>query len=171
MSVAMPRMLTRGVVLVHSTPSALTPHIQWALDAALGQRVSVAWIRQPAAPGLMRTEVSWHGEPGTGAAIASALRGFDGVRYEITEEPSPGCDGSRWQHTPHLGIHHATMSAAGEAMVSEGQLREVVTLAMGSPEAMREMVDELLGKDWDDELEPFRYAGEGAPVRWLHKVG
>ena len=23
---------------------------------------------------------------------------------------------------------------------------------------------------WDDELEPFRYAGEGAPVRWLHQV-
>lgn len=28
----------------------------------------------------------------------------------------------------------------------------------------------LLGKPWDDELEPFRYAGEGAPVRWLHQV-
>ena len=25
--------------------------------------------------------------------------------------------------------------------------------------------------DWDAELEPFRYAGDGAPVRWLHKVG
>ena len=24
---------------------------------------------------------------------------------------------------------------------------------------------------WDDELEPFRYAGAGAPVRWLHRVG
>ncbi|MEV1179203.1 DUF3145 family protein, partial [Nonomuraea sp. NPDC049784] len=21
---------------------------------------------------------------------------------------------------------------------------------------------------WDEELEPFRYAGDGAPVRWLH---
>ena len=28
----------------------------------------------------------------------------------------------------------------------------------------------LLGKAWDDELEPFRYAGDGAPVRWLHQV-
>src|SRR5665647_2455447 len=31
-------------------------------------------------------------------------------------------------------------------------------------------VAELLGAPWDDELEPFRYAGEGAPVRWLHQV-
>ena len=23
---------------------------------------------------------------------------------------------------------------------------------------------------WDDELESFRHAGEGAPVRWLHQV-
>ncbi|HZV27785.1 MAG TPA: DUF3145 family protein, partial [Acidothermaceae bacterium] len=28
----------------------------------------------------------------------------------------------------------------------------------------------LLGEPWDDELEPFRYAGDGAPVRWLHQV-
>jgi hypothetical protein len=28
----------------------------------------------------------------------------------------------------------------------------------------------LLGSAWDDELEPFRYAGDGAPVRWLHEV-
>jgi hypothetical protein len=28
----------------------------------------------------------------------------------------------------------------------------------------------LLGRAWDDELEPFRYAGDGAPVRWLHEV-
>ncbi|MHB1008995.1 MAG: DUF3145 family protein, partial [Propionibacteriaceae bacterium] len=31
-------------------------------------------------------------------------------------------------------------------------------------------VAELLGAPWDDELEPFRYAGDGAPVRWLHQV-
>jgi hypothetical protein len=28
----------------------------------------------------------------------------------------------------------------------------------------------LLGRTWDEELEPFRCAGEGAPVRWLHEV-
>jgi hypothetical protein len=28
----------------------------------------------------------------------------------------------------------------------------------------------LLGSDWDAELEPFRYAGENTPVRWLHQV-
>ncbi|MEI6109594.1 MAG: DUF3145 family protein, partial [Actinomycetes bacterium] len=29
----------------------------------------------------------------------------------------------------------------------------------------------VLGGAWDRELEPFRYAGDGVPVRWLHQVG
>jgi Protein of unknown function (DUF3145) len=29
----------------------------------------------------------------------------------------------------------------------------------------------LLGQPWDDELEPFRHAAAGAPVRWLHATG
>ena len=33
------------------------------------------------------------------------------------------------------------------------------------------VVKALLGSPWDDELEVFRYAGEGAPVRWVHEVG
>jgi hypothetical protein len=29
----------------------------------------------------------------------------------------------------------------------------------------------LLGQPWDHELEPFRHAADGAPVRWLHATG
>jgi hypothetical protein len=171
MSVSMPRTMTRGVVYVHSTPKALCPHVLWAIEGVLGTRVAVDWTDQPAAPGLVRAELSWSGEPGTGARIASALRGWDKLRYEVTEEPSQGCDGSRWSHTPRLGIHHTWTSANGDAVINEDRLREVVVLAQGSSEAMQEMIEELLGTDWDDELEVFRYAGDGAPVRWLHKVG
>ena len=113
MSVAMPRTNTRGVVYVHSTPKALCPHIVWAIEGVLGTRVSVDWTDQPAGPGLVRAELSWAGEAGTGARIASALRGWDHLRYEVTEEPSAGCDGSLWSHTPRLGIHHTWTSASG----------------------------------------------------------
>lgn len=171
MSVAMPRIHTRGVVFVHSTPTALCPHVVWTLENVLGGRVHVDWTPQPAAPGMQRAEIAWHGPQGTGATLASSLRGFGGLRYEVTEEPSAGADGSRWSHTPSLGIHHTWVSANGDAIVNEDRLREVVTLAQGSPEAMTEMLEELLGTDWDAELEVFRHAGEGAPVRWLHKVG
>ncbi|MGL4743660.1 MAG: DUF3145 domain-containing protein [Dermatophilaceae bacterium] len=171
MSAAMPRTSTRGVVFIHSTPRALCPHIVWALEGVLGVRVAVEWTDQPAASGMVRAEVSWVGEPGAGARLASSLRGWDHVRYEVTEEPSRGCDGSRWSHTPRLGIHHSWTSASGDAVVNEDRLREVVLLCQGSPHAMSEMLEELLGVEWDEELEPFRHAGDGAPVRWLHKVG
>ena len=45
------------------------------------------------------------------------LPGWDNLRYEVTEDPSPGNDGSRWQHTPNLGVHHATMSASGDLLI------------------------------------------------------
>ena len=99
MSVASRRVSTRGVVFIHSAPAALCPHINWALESATGSRVSIDWTAQPAAPGLMRGEWSWIGEQGTGARLTSTLRGWQGLRYEVTEDPSAGCDGSRWSHT------------------------------------------------------------------------
>ena len=171
MSVSMPRVMTRGVVFIHSTPAALCPHIIWALESALGQRVTLEWTRQPLGPKLVRTELSWAGEAGVGATIASALRGWDHLRYEVSEEPSAGSDGSRWSHTPSLGIHHTWTSAGGDAMVNEDRLRAAISASKGDPSVLAQELDLLLGVAWDDELEPFRYAGDGTSVRWLHKVG
>lgn len=163
--------VSRGVVFVHSAPTALCPHIVWALESILGSRVHFDWTPQPAGPRLVRAELSWTGAPGTGARLASALRGWDDLRYEVTEEPSPGVDGSRWSHTPRLGIHHAWTSASGDVVVPEDRLREALRAAGGDPTALAGALDAVLGTDWDEELEPFRHAGDGAPVRWLHKVG
>lgn len=61
MSVAMPstpRHSTRGVVFVHGAPTALCPHITWAIEAVLDQRVSLAWTPQPILPRTVRTEPS-----------------------------------------------------------------------------------------------------------------
>ncbi len=172
MSVTVSAVSTRGVVFIHSAPTALCLHLTWALESVLGPGVHLEWTRQPAGPRLMRAELSWTGEPGTGARLASALRGCDRVRYEVTEEASPGVDGSRWSYTPSLGIHHAWVSSCGDTMVNEDRIREVVlSLPADDGRGIVEAIDDLLGGAWDRELEPFRYAGDGAPVRWLHKVG
>ncbi len=163
--------VTRGVVFIHSAPTALCPHIVWALESALDGRVNLDWIVQPAGNRLVRTELSWTGEPGLGARIASALRGWENLRYEVTEEPSPGNDGSRWSHTPSLGIHHTWTSASGDAVINEDRLRDAIRASEGDPLRLQAELDAALGLAWDRELEPFRYAGDGAPVRWLHKVG
>jgi hypothetical protein len=171
MSVALPRTMTRGVVFVHGAPAVLSPHVTWALEAVLDRRVTLDWSPQPAAPPHLRTELAWTGAPGTGAELASALRGWDSLRYEVTEEPSAGCDGARWSYTPRLGIHHTMTSASGDAVVQEDRLREAVLRSGGDTEALQDELDLLLGLPWDEELEVFRNAGDGAPVRWLHQVG
>lgn len=170
MSASRTRAVARGVVFIHSTPVSLCPHIGWALESVLGQPVHLEWTKQPVAPGCVRTELSWAAEPGTGARLTTALRGWEGVRYEVTEEPTPGCDGSRWASTPDLGIHHTWTNASGDAVINEDRLRSVLIASGGDPEQFRVEVAELLGTAWDQELEPFRYAGDGATVRWLHRV-
>ncbi len=169
MSVLSSTVMTRGVVFVHSSPTALCPHIGWALESVLDQSVRLDWTPQPLGRSLVRGEFSWAGEPGTGARLASALRVFDNLRYEVTEDPSPGTDGSRWQHTPNLGIHHTWLAANGDAVVNEDRLR--AALRSGDHTSLRREIDAALGTAWDLELDPFRHAGEGQPARWLYRVG
>ena len=162
---------TRGVLFVHSAPRALCPHIEWAAAEVLGARVHLDWTEQAAAPGMMRAETSWVGQIGTGARLTSALRGWANLRYEVTEEASPGNDGGRWSHTPDLGIFHAQTDVHGNVVVPEDRIRAALESAT-SYEELREGLDLALGQAWDDELESFRHAGAGAPVRWLNnRVG
>ena len=162
--------LTRGVLFVHSAPTALCPHVEWAIGSVVDKRTDLEWTAQPAAPGMFRAELSWTGTPGTGAQLASALRGWAHLRYEVTEEPSQGVDGGRWSHTPELGIFHAATDVHGNIVVPEDRIRAALEHA-ADPARLRTELDLALGQAWDDELEPFRYAGAGAPVRWLHRVG
>lgn len=163
-------MSTRGVVYVHSSPSAVCPHVEWAISGTLGTRAELRWTAQPAAPGQLRAECEWRGPAGTGGKLAGALKAWPMVRFEITEEPSPGVDGQRFCHVPGLGLWHARTSANGDIVVPEDQLRSLVAKSRAS-EQLAHKIDELLGAGWDEALEPFRHAGDGAPVTWLHQVG
>jgi hypothetical protein len=190
----------RGVLQVHSAPSALCPHIEWAVARVLGLPVSLPWVDQPAWPGALRAELDWQGRPGSSGAITSALAGWNRLRFEVTEDASPGCDAVRYSYTPALGSFCAAVAANGDILVPEGRLRAAMALAAssraGSGHSEHGHSDELgslrdlheprhpalggsleaelsllLGQPWDDELEPFRHAGAGAPVRWLNATG
>ena len=116
-------MTTRGVLYVHSAPRALCPHVEWAVGGVLGARVQLDWIRQPAAPGTWRAEFSWRGETGTASKLASALRGWQMLRFEVTSEPCATAEGERYSATPDLGIFHAVTGMHGDILVPEDRLR------------------------------------------------
>jgi hypothetical protein len=160
----------RGVVFIHACTRALSPHVEWAISQVLGREISLEWTAQPVAPGSVRAELSWQAPPGTGASLASALAGFAQVRYEITEEPTPAREGERYAVTPGLGMFRATIGIHGDMMINEDRLRAAMS-DCGIDGDLQGRLRGLLGSDWDDELEPFRLAGEGTSVRWLHQVG
>jgi hypothetical protein len=132
--------------------------------------VSLDWLPQPVLPGQVRGEVSWQAKPGTAARITSALRQFKAVRYEVAEEPGKGAEGERFAVTPELGVFRATMGPHGDIMIHEDRLRAILNAAGGDPAQLRDGLNLILGAAWDAELEPFRRAGDGVPVRWLHQV-
>lgn len=163
--------VARGVIYIHSAPRALCPHVEWAAGRALGRAVSFDWREQPVLKGAQRTEFYWEGARGLGAVIASALRGWEHLRYEVTEDAGLGTDGGRWMHTPDLGIFHAQTDTAGNTVIPEDRVRAAMESAGSDAFELHRELRLVLGQAWDEELEPFRYATDDSSVVWLHKVG
>ncbi|QYH36029.1 DUF3145 domain-containing protein [Salinibacterium sp. M195] len=161
----------RGVLYVHSAPRALCPHIEWAAGRALERAVNFSWDDQPVLKGSQRAEFYWEGPQGSGAVLASALRGWEHLRFEITEDPSPGSDGGRWMHTPDLGIFFAQTDTVGNMVIPEDRVRYAMEIAGSDAFELHRELRLVLGQAWDDELESFRHAGQDSAVVWLHKVG
>jgi hypothetical protein len=133
----------------------------------------MSWTSQPAGadPGSLRAELAFQAPPDTAAAAASALAGWRRLRFEVTEEPSPGCDGARYSYTPTLGIFTAVASANGDILVTEERLRAAMAAAAAPGRRLAAELSLLLGQPWDEELEPFRQASSDAPARPLTAVG
>ncbi len=162
--------VTRGVVFVHSAPAALCAHVEWAVAGVLGLPVDLSWQPQPARTGHYRCELTWSGSVGTAATIVSVLRGWEHLLFEVTEDPTHLSEGARFSSTPDLGVFHAVTGLHGDIMIPEDRLKAAVVKAAITGVPLEAEVDKLLGTAWDEALEAFRYAGDGAPVRWLHHV-
>jgi hypothetical protein len=99
------------------------------------------------------------------------LRGWEHLRFEVSEDPAPGSDGSRWMHTPELGVFYAQTDSAGNMVIPEDRVRYAMEVAGLDARELHRELRLALGQAWDDELEPFRHASDFAPVVWLHQVG
>ena len=161
----------RGVLFVHSAPRALAPHIEWAAGRALDRAVNFDWADQPVLKGALRAEFYWESAPGTGARLASSLRGWEHLRFEVTEDAGFGSDGGRWLHTPDLGIFFAQTDTVGNVVIPEDRIRYAMEIAGTNALELHRELRLALGQAWDDELEAFRHASDDSQVVWLHKVG
>lgn len=145
------RALTRGYLAIHSAPSALCRHIEWAVANLLGRSVQLTWRPQPLQVGTHRACIEWRDRAGIGAELASALRGWHYLRYEVREESAE--QRVLYRFTPNLGIHRAVLDGAGSVMISENQITSALAL---DDDSMRASIQHALGSEWDLELEQFR---------------
>ena len=160
---------SRGTVFIHCCPPALATHVEWALAGVLDRPARLVWTAQAAAPGQLRAEATWIGPAGTAARLAAAMRAWPMLRFEVTEDASAAGDGERLAYVPGRGFYRAMVSANGDVVVGEERLRGLLSRARTADDFTHGL-SELLGAEWDAELEPYRLAGDGAPVTLLTQV-
>ena len=141
-----------GLVVIHSAPSALRQHIEWGVNSLLGAQQNIFWRDQPLSPGTVRTTLEFRAPLGTAAKIATALKNWHYLRFEVSELGNHG--GEIFRCTPELGIHRAQVDAVGTIFVSEDVIR--TALLHFDDLEIRENLGVALGTAWDEALEPYR---------------
>lgn len=142
----------------------------------MGDRRGARHTRQPRldpAAGRARhlaLEFSWKGEVGTASKLASALRGWHLLRFEVTAEPCATAEGERYSCTPELGIFHAVTGIHGDILIPEDRLRAALTRSQRGRRTWRRSWRSSSANRGTTSWSPSGTLGEGAPVRWLHQV-
>ncbi|MEP7054021.1 MAG: DUF3145 family protein [Actinomycetota bacterium] len=145
-----------GCLFVYACPASLRAAVDGALAAAVAEHDPLAWSPHD---GALAVNAEWSGQSGSGATLAQTLRALGALTFEVTEDAAPGWDGERFSFVPGLGLFRAATNAIGDVVVDENQLMAAVRLAPNA-EALRERLARLVGKPWDDALEPFRWRSE-----------
>jgi len=141
-----------GLVVIHSAPLALRQHIEWGLNSLLSAPQNIFWRDQPLNPGTVRTAIEFRAPIGTASKIATALKNWHYLRFEVSELGTQG--GEIFRCTPELGIHRATVDSVGTILVSEDVIRKA--LAHFDDLEVRENLGLALGTEWEEALEPYR---------------
>lgn len=142
-----------GLLLIHSAPKALCQHIEWGLQSILGNWVNLKWSEQPHFPGTFRTSVEFRDRRCTASTIASALRAWHYIRFEVREDGDGG--GEYFRYLPEHGIHRVALDALGNVILDENVISKALAESFDE-ESLRLALEKYLGNPWEVELEPLR---------------
>ena len=150
---AVPKSISHGSLVIHSAPSALRTHIDWAIKDILGIALAINWRVQPNFVGTYRAEISWRDLAGSGSKLASALASWHYVRFEIFEAAADS--GELIRYTPELGILRNQTDGAGNVLLTDLQISNALNNSFEEDE-LRNAINRILGKPWEEVLEPLR---------------
>jgi len=144
-----------GDLRIYSAPRALLRHIQWSLNEIFGYPLDIQWKPQPLAAGSLMCEVQWRESKAVASKIASTLKAWHYLRFEVREFAVNGGEGVLYRCTPDLGLHQAVTASTGDVMIHENRLMTALANSR-SYESLRESIADALGTSWDNELECYR---------------
>lgn len=149
--------ISHGRLTIHSAPKALCSHTDWSISEVFGFPFRGEWKVQPLVAASYRLDLPWQGKIGSASHLATALAGWEFLRFEITQSARLGSDGEFYRFTPNLKMHFSTINETGDIVVHENHILSTISHNQ-EPALLEEKLFSLLGLPWDRELEPFRVA-------------
>lgn len=146
---------THGTLTIFTAPRAVLKHIEWGISEALGFPISLQWEVQPLVSGTFQSSLNWRGGMGAGSRIATHLRGWHYLRFELFEPPSHGSDGSLFLFDPELGLYRGDVGPHGDIIVNENQINQILRDHIKESD-ITEKLERIIGRPWDVSFEPFR---------------
>ena len=172
-----------AIVQIHAVPQALLSRVERALHDVLGRDLKIAWLPLP---GHLLQSLGQRAEPmfsgqlelspnsdsnaniasNIASDIASELASLRTIWFEVSSMPFESELGQRYCFTPVLGLFHSQIDKAGNQVFGENQLIALLGLSRPNPKlkaaqsanALQEKLSDLLGLQWDAQLEPLRAA-------------
>ncbi|MFM6962874.1 MAG: DUF3145 family protein [Micrococcales bacterium] len=155
----------RGQVTIHSAPRALLAHVEWTISRSIGMPIKLEWQPRRGVTGEFWAEAEWQAETELGASLASDLRGWASIRFEVTQESSDKVEGYRWAYTPALGMFGAGSDRFGNVILNEHELAVILSQAGSNGIELQRLMRNALGYPWDEELENYRNDEWQEPAR------
>jgi hypothetical protein len=146
-----------GRILIYSTPAALAQHIEWAISRKLGQVINLKWVNQPLNPATLAMEFEYQHQSPVADQIATVLKGWHYIRFEITQVNKNTRDAVLYRATPDLGLHQANLSSLGDVVLNENQVNTILKNSFTNDRLISNL-ENALGNAWELELEPYRLA-------------
>jgi hypothetical protein len=149
-----------GYLYIHAAPRAVLKNLEWGMAEVLQMPISLNWESQPLLSGSHRSEISWNGIQGTGSRLVSTLKGWHYITFELFESSNNGSDGSLYMFVPELGLFRGTVNPHGDLVVNENQIQKILNENQSAVISL-EKIENLLGKKWDEALDPYRHLSLG----------
>ncbi len=154
-----------GRVIIHSAPRVLLSHIEWTLSRHFGDALELDWKPSGLVSGEFMAEALWQADSELGASLASDLRGWANLRFEVTQQASDQTEGYRWAFTPTLGMFSAQTDRFGSVLLNEHELGRILAVAGFNASEMQRLISDALGTAWDVELDVHRAQQWDQPQR------